>query len=336
MEFLASYGMFLIKILTVVIAILITLAGVIAIAGKNKKSAGGKLTIKNLNKKFDKYALAMAEACANKADLKALKKQLKTTHKGFSKRQRLFVIDFHGDIKASALNNLSEMITAIITSAKSNDECLLRLESGGGLVNAYGLAAAQLNRLKMANIRLTIAVDKVAASGGYMMACMADHLIAAPFAIIGSIGVIVQLPNFHRYLEKKNIDFEQLTAGQYKRTLTIFGENTKEGRKKLQTEIDDTHELFKEFITDHRDQLDMNTVATGEHWFAKRAINFNLVDAIQSSDDFLMHAKDKFALYQLHYKTKKPLLQRLGDKTQNSLLKLTQHNMHGGQDYIGY
>ena len=109
---------------------------------------------------------------------------------------------------------------------------------------AYGLAASQMQRIRDKKLKLTVCVDKVAASGGYMMAVVADKIIAAPFAVLGSIGVLAQVPNFHRLLKKHDVDFEMLTAGKYKRTLTMFGENTDKGREKFQEDIEDTHVLF--------------------------------------------------------------------------------------------
>jgi serine protease SohB len=186
----------------------------------------------------------------------------------------------------------------------------LRLENAGGAVHEHGFAASQLERLKQRGLRLTITVDKVAASGGYLMACAADRLVAAPFAIIGSIGVIVQLPNFHRLLEEKGVDFEQITAGRFKRTLTVFGENTEEGRSKLRDELEEVHDLFKRQVAERRPQLDMETVATGEHWFGTRALELDLVDAIGTSDDLLREAVETADVFEVTYKRHSPLPER--------------------------
>lgn len=222
-------------------------------------------------------------------------------------------------MKASGVESLRRAITAVLTTATPKDEVVLRLESAGGTMHGYGLASMQLARLRDANIPLTVCVDKVAASGGYMMACVANKIIAAPFSIIGSIGVIAQLPNFHRVLKAKHVEWEQIMAGQYKRTLTMLGENTREGRAKFQAEIDDAHELFKEFISTMRPQTDMQKVATGEHWFARRAIELNLVDTLSTSDDYLLNASNDHALYHVSYKQKKPLMDRVLSTAQNAI-----------------
>jgi serine protease SohB len=207
--------------------------------------------------------------------------------------------------------SLREEVTAVLTAAQAEDEVIVRLESAGGLVHGYGLAASQLLRIRDRRLKLTVAVDKVAASGGYMMACVADRIIAAPFAILGSIGVIAQLPNFNRLLKKHDVDFEQFMAGEHKRTVTLFGENTDKGRQKFQEEIEDVHALFKDFVKTHRPQVDLERVATGEHWFGARALESRLVDELRTSDDVLLDASASADLYEVVYTGKKPWLVRL-------------------------
>lgn len=228
-------------------------------------------------------------------------------------------MNFDGDIKASAVTALREEVTAILGVATPNDEVVVKLESAGGMVHAYGLAASQLARLRARKIPLTIIVDKVAASGGYMMACIGNKILAAPFSIIGSIGVIVQLPNFHRLLKEKNIDFEQLTAGQYKRTITLFGKNTEEGREKMHQEIEDIHHLFKNLIKEYRHELDVEKVATGEHWLGAQALDLKLVDELKTSDDYLFEQSKQANLYEVTYRMKKSFLEKLSAPV-NSLL----------------
>lgn len=310
MSFLLEYGLFLAKTATVVIAVLAVLVAILALKAKAKAEASGALHIEKLNEKYDELSDMMHDAIETKAEKKARAKKKKAIKKEEAQK-RIFVIRFDGDIKASEVDDLRETITAILLTAKSTDEVLLCLESGGGMVHGYGLAASQLQRLRDANIHLTVSIDKVAASGGYMMACVANTIIAAPFSIIGSIGVIAQLPNFHRLLEKNNIDFEQITAGDYKRTLTLFGKNTEEGRKKLQSEIDETHELFKTFVKTHRPQVHIDEVATGEHWFGTQAIFKNLVDELQTSDNYLLNKRESHDIYEIAFKIKLPLAKKL-------------------------
>lgn len=323
MHFLSEYSLFIAKALTVVLSILLAVLGVVLITSKVKeKEKAGKLTIQKINDKYQGYQEIIEDATYTKTEKKLAQKAHKKAQaklKGKHSRKRLFLLNFNGDIKASAVNSLREEITAILLNKKSNDEVLLCVDSPGGLVHAYGLAAAQIQRLKDEKIKVTIAIDKMAASGGYMIACLADHLIAAPFAIIGSIGVIAQLPNFHRWLEKNEIDFEQISAGQYKRTLTLFGKNTEEGRQKLQEEINDAHELFKAFITRYRPSVDIEQVATGEHWFAIRALELKLLDEIKTSDDFLLTAQHHSDIYQVKYELKKTFSQRIS-ATANMLI----------------
>jgi serine protease SohB len=243
---------------------------------------------------------------AFKQFLKSQKKQSKQK----DAKPSVFVLNFHGDIRGSAVASLRQEISAVLSVARPQDEVLLRLESSGGLVTAYGLAASQLTRIKEKKLKLTAAVDKVAASGGYMMACVADRIIAAPFAVLGSIGVIAQLPNFNRFLKKNDIDFEQFTAGEYKRTVTLFAENTDKAREKFRLELEDTHTLFKDFVKQHREGLDITQVATGEHWYGTRALELKLVDELRTSDDYLLELSRSADLFEVTYTRKHPLIAR--------------------------
>jgi serine protease SohB len=227
-------------------------------------------------------------------------------------RKRLFVLGFDGDIKASALSNLREEITAILQVAHKGDQVVVCLESPGGMVANYGLAASQLARLRSAGIHLTVAVDKVAASGGYMMACVGDRILAAPFAMLGSIGVVAQLPNFHRLLKRHDVDFELFTAGQYKRTVTMFGENTSEGREKFQDDLEEIHTLFQHFVSEYRPQLDIAKAATGEVWFGQRALDLGLVDELKTSDEYLTAHAQNADLYKVEYKEKRNIARKFG------------------------
>ena len=195
--------------------------------------------------------------------------------------------------------------------AQPQDEVLLKLDNSGGIVHEHGLAASQLQRIKDAKLNFTVSVDKVAASGGYMMACVANKIVAAPFAILGSIGVLAQLPNFNRLLDKAGVDFEQHTAGEYKRTLTMFGKNTDKEREKLKEDLQETHTLFRDFVVEHRPKLDMEKVATGEHWYGTQALKLNLVDEIKTSDDFLVDALETFDIYHIEMEEKKNLQEKV-------------------------
>ncbi len=315
MGFLIEYGMFLAKLGTIAILLVLVIGTVIMIIIRGKGDSG-HLSINNINDKYEAMGLMLSSQVLDKKSLKKYLKQHKQEHKEKEKkssdeRKKTFVLDFKGDIKASTVSSLREEITAILTIADKKDEVLVILESGGGTVHGYGLGASQLKRVKDKGIALTVAVDKVAASGGYMMACVADKIIAAPFAIIGSIGVLAQIPNFHRLLKKMDIDFEQVTAGDYKRTLTLFGENTDKDREKLKEELEDTHHLFKEFVKDNRAQVDIDKIATGEHWYGKRAIDLNLVDELITSDDYLTNAAKQADVFEIKYERKKPVTEKL-------------------------
>ena len=323
MEFFSEYGLFLAKAITIVVAVLVTAGGIVALIARSSghSEVQGRLDIRHLNENYDGMALALKSAILPKKAFKQFQKERKLHEKQREKteRRRVFVLNFHGDIRAAAVTSLREEVTAVLTAAQPEDEVLVRLESAGGLVHGYGLAAAQLLRIRDRRLKLTVAVDKVAASGGYMMACVADRIIAAPFAILGSIGVIAQLPNFNRLLKKHDVDFEQFMAGEHKRTVTLFGENTDKGRQKFQEEIEDIHSLFKDFVKNHRPQVDLERVATGEHWFGARALDCRLVDELRTSDDYLLDASAGADLYEIIYTGKKPWLARLLAQTGETL-----------------
>lgn len=315
MEFLYEYGVFFAKAVTIVIAIIVVIASVAAQAGKQKQSKG-QLSIESISEKLDAIVDYARETLMSKDELKALKKKEKKEKKQKSEQgtqsSNLFVIDFKGSMDAHEVDGLREEITAILSVANDNDEVLVKVESGGGVVHGYGLAASQLKRLKDKKLKLTISVDKVAASGGYMMACVADEIIASPFAIIGSIGVIAQLPNFNKVLKNNNVEFEQHTAGEYKRTLTMFGENTDAGREKFRQELEDVHGMFKQFVQEHRPDLNIADVATGEYWYGEKALELGLVDKIQTSDDFVLSANDSKKIFSVAFSNKKTMAEKLG------------------------
>lgn len=316
-EFLSSYGLFLLELVTVVGVVLV--AFVFAQSLSRRATQADGLRVEHLNKQFDRTEQQMQRALlskdlfrrARKLKRKADKRSRHARKSESGTKPRIFVLDFKGDVRASATASLRREVSAILGVANDGDKVLLRLENAGGAVHEHGLAASQLLRLKARGIELSVAVDKVAASGGYLMACVADRLMSAPFAIIGSIGVIAQLPNFHRWLESRGVDFEQLTAGPYKRTITVFGENTEQGRQKLKEEIADVHELFKAQIAEHRPQVDIERVSTGEHWYGIRALELDLVDEIRTSDDFLIEAARDTDLYHVRYKRRRTAIERL-------------------------
>lgn len=273
-----------------------------------------EIRVSHLNTRINEQRKKIAQTTASKLELLQLSQQFAKEARARKKNnQKVYVLDFKGDVQASAVENLREEITLILATAKAGrDRVVLRLESPGGMVHGYGLAAAQLVRLRDSGFHLTICVDKVAASGGYMMACIASEIISAPFAVVGSIGVVAQVPNFNRLLKEHNIDFELYTAGQYKRTVTMFGENTEEGKAKFEEELQQTHALFKHFVEKYRPQLNVEKVATGEHWYGEDALNLNLVDQLQTSDEYLLGLLPQHDVYVIQTRRKPTLGEKLG------------------------
>jgi serine protease SohB len=325
-EFLADYASFLAKTVTLVVAIVVILVTIATLRGKGRRRSAGQLQVTKLNDFYKALRERLEQSLLDKDRLKALRKEqtkaLKKDKKQAEPKSRVYVLDFDGDIKASATESLRHEITALLTLATEKDEVVLRLESGGGMVHSYGLASSQLARIRQAGIPLTICIDKVAASGGYMMACIGDKIISAPFAILGSIGVVAQLPNVNRLLKKHDIDFEVLTAGEYKRTLTVFGENTEKGREKFQQDLDITHALFKNFVANYRPQLAIDEVATGEIWLGVAALDKQLVDELKTSDEYIGERAKTAEVFHLHYVQRKSLQERMGMAASGSVDRL--------------
>jgi serine protease SohB len=352
LEFLAEYGIFLLKALTIVVSIILVVAGVAAASGKQKSSHDGHISINKINDDLEDYKQILEESLYDKDELKELekartkeekakekaekdkakadKKAGKTSDVAVSKeepeqldviKKRVFVLDFDGDIKASAADLMREEITAILTMARKEDEVVVRLESGGGMVHSYGLASSQLQRIKDKGIPLTVCIDKVAASGGYMMACIADKIVSAPFAIVGSIGVVAQLPNFSRLLKKHDIDFEMFTAGEYKRTVTMFGHNSAKAKDKFREDLEETHVLFKNHVSRFRPGLNIEEVATGDVWYGQDALENKLIDQLGTSDDYLVNACNDADVFEVSYEFKKSLQEKLGFAVQMGIEK---------------
>ncbi len=315
MDFLLEYAGFLARAVTVLIVIVVVLSVATSLRSRGRTKAG-ELHVSSLNEFYTDLKENIEYNVLDKAQLKAIKKankaKLQYDKKAAIEKKRVYVLNFDGDMQASAADNLRHEITALLSVAKPTDEVVLRLESGGGMVHSYGLASSQLARIRDAQIPLTVCVDKVAASGGYMMACIGDKILSAPFAAIGSIGVVAQIPNIHRLLKKNNIDVEILTAGDYKRTLTMLGENTEPAREKFKQELQTTHDLFKQFVARFRPQLDIDAVATGEVWLGTDAQRLALVDELQTSDEYISKQADEADIYLLEFTHKKSLQERVG------------------------
>lgn len=342
-ELLSEYGLFLAKIATVVIAI--AAVAVLIVNLSQRKRQRGELRLTRLSEQYQEMQETMAvslldahqqklwhkaEKKKRKQEAKAAKAKARESHQGAGK-PRAWVLDFKGSMDAHEVASLREEITAVLAVAKPQDQVVVRLESPGGVVHGYGLAASQLQRLREKQIPLTVAVDKVAASGGYMMACVADKIVAAPFSIIGSIGVVAQIPNFNRFLKNREIDIELHTAGQYKRTLTLLGENTDEGRQKFREDLNETHHLFKDFVKRMRPGLNVEEVATGEHWYGAQALEKGLVDKIGTSDDLLLELMKEYELVGVRFAQRKKLLDRFTGSAAESADRLLMRWLQRGQ-----
>ena len=359
MNWFSQYALFLAETATVVIAILSILIFILS-QRRKLSTVSGRLSVKDISQEYeqikDDILMSSMDEFEAKQYTKDLKKQKKLEKKqaklaikqkqnknnnqvtetnitdnpnlqikvatANSAKPKLFVLSFNGSMDAHEVEELRQEITAVLAIIKPEDQVVIKLESPGGVVHGYGLAASQLLRFRARNIPFTAVVDKVAASGGYMMACTANKIVAAPFAIVGSIGVVAQIPNFNRLLKKHDVDIELQTAGEYKRTLTMFGENTDEGRQKFKQELEETHLLFKDFVKEYRPNVDIEQVATGEHWFAAQAKDKGLVDQISTSDDFILSHLDTHKIISVSFQRKQKLSEKISKNVVKSVERL--------------
>lgn len=323
MEFLLNVGMFAAKAFLIVGAILVVFSFIFFSFGRIRQS--DSINVENLGDRYDHLKHVLQSQLLEKKAYKAFAKSEKKKRDEVKNKPRVFVLDFKGDLRANAVDRLREEISALLTIAQPTDEVVVKVESPGGLVSAYGLAASQLARIRDRQIRLTVAVDQVAASGGYMMACVADQILAAPFAILGSIGVVAQVPNFHRVLDKLNVEYHEVTAGEYKRTVSLLAPISAQGMEKFKAEIESTHVIFKSFVERYRPQVDIAKAATGEHWLGVQALELKLVDKIQTSDDYITSRLDSHEMVQLEYKERRSLTDKLSESlaysAENALLR---------------
>lgn len=330
-DYLFQLGLFAGKAFLIVLSITFILIIFVSVAYRMK--AKHELEVEVLNEKYDDLSDLIKQGTYSKDELKNEKKLTKKLKKKEETRQRAFVIDFEGDIKASSVSALREEVSSILKIAKKNDQVIVRLESPGGMVHGYGLAASQLKRFREHGIRLVACVDKVAASGGYLMACTAEKILAAPFAIVGSVGVLAQVPNFNRLLKKHDIDYQEITSGEFKRTISLLGEITPEGRKKFQEEIVDTHALFKEFVAQCRPQVDVQKIGTGEHWFGLRALELKLIDEIKTSDEYIMGLLDTHQVIRICYEAKKKLSEKIASAFSLAVRKGLDRSVEAIENY---
>ncbi|MDY0002158.1 MAG: protease SohB [Polyangia bacterium] len=340
MEFLTEFGLFFAKAVGLALVVFLLAWLLARLFSRGPRPAEGRLRVEKLNSRLKALRREIRARTLPGGAFKRLMKEERRSAKereakaesGAERRPRIYVLDFEGDLRASAIESLRQEVTAVLTAAEPGDEVVLRLDSGGGLVHAYGLAASQLDRLRARSLRLTVCVDRIAASGGYLMACVADRILAAPFAVVGSIGVVATVPNLSRLLDKHDVDVELHTAGQYKRTLTVLGKNTEEGRAKFKEQLEDAHGLFKAFLASHRPSLDLGRVATGEHWHGTQGLALGLVDALGTSDDLLLEASERADLFRISWERRQTIASRISGLVDSTARRLARSAWQSAHD----
>lgn len=321
MDSLIQFGIFFGKTLIIFVFIVALILIIASIAARAKQRP--QVEVEDINEKFSDISFLLRSVIRTKKAFKAEQKKIEESEKKLAEAEspNVFVLDFDGDLQATQVKELRDEVSAVLSIARPGDEAVVCVESPGGTVSGYGLAAAELVRLRKAGLKITICVDKVAASGGYMMACTAHRILAAPFAVVGSIGVLAQVPNFNRLLKEHNVDYEEMTSGEYKRTISFLGEITPKGREKFLEQLEDTHVLFKDWVKEYRPQLDIGTVGTGEYWYGKRAQELKLIDDIQTSTEYLHSLLPSSRLFKIKFSPRKKLSEKLSEAMGTAVTK---------------
>mmetsp|Transcript_9058 Transcript_9058/g.12909 ORF Transcript_9058/g.12909 Transcript_9058/m.12909 type:complete len:423 (-) Transcript_9058:25-1293(-) len=282
-------------------------------------------TFERINERYSKDSMALSKAMSTPSQKTQIKmpksllgdfnktsgarehsKEVKKSYNGTS-----IILELKGlDTMVAQAHDLNDKVSFLLeehrgkkentntTSLNSTDqtdselEVIILLESPGGSAAEYGLAAQQILRLRdEPGIQVTVIVDKVAASGGYMMACTSSpgRLYAAPFAVVGSIGVIGQTVNIHNALESWGVKPLVFRGGKHKAPVGLIGEVSEDGMKTIQKMIDKTHNAFKRHVLAARPKLakQIDDVATGDVWLGCDALDVGLIDRVITSDEYI-------------------------------------------------
>ncbi|WP_343192796.1 S49 family peptidase [Buchnera aphidicola (Taiwanaphis decaspermi)] len=301
MEFIYSYILFIIKTLSVLFFLhLFSKIIIIYILKKNDIYLNNTLKVELLNNHYKKL----------KNDLSFFQKKKIINQKNvYNKKSNLYILDYNDKIKKNKIKKLREEISSIILVAKKNDEVLLRLENTSDIVYEYGLVIAQLQRLRKKGIKLIISIDKIVSNGGYIIACVADHISASPFSIIGPINIVVNIPNIDKYTQTSNLN-NQLNDCNTFTKLTLIKNNTKIYVNKIFNKLDIKKYIRNSFIKDMRPSLNLNKIFNQNYWIGENAINEKLIDSINTSDDILFSKKDTHNLLKIKYVYKSNIVEK--------------------------
>ena len=222
-------------------------------------------------------------------------------------KSNLYYLEFEGDIQASEAAKLKQEILVCLQVAKPTDVFLILVESSGGSVSNYGDLYSVMEMIKKRGHTLWVAIDRVAASGGYLISLPADKIFATPFALIGSIGVLSEVPNFGGLLDKYGVKMEEYTAGERKMNISMFRENGEEQKEHHRKKLGKIHELFKAQLVKYRGGLiekkgvDIGELMEGDFWMGENAFELGLVDELKSSVEILLDEKDHFNILKVNY-----------------------------------
>lgn len=283
-----------------------------------------KIKLIQLNQQQEKHDKALIKVIGKSPGILSSIKNVIGKSEGIV-RKTAVLLSFNGDINATEVIEFGRAVSMIVQMKDLVSEVYIIINSGGGVVNGYGLLASEIERLHYSEIETYALIDQVAASGGYMAACVANHVVAAPFAYIGSIGVVSEMPNFNQILSDNGINIEQHTAGKSKRTVTPLGKITDEDRNEFKKKLERIHRSFINHVSHYRnindaDENKNSIIFSGDYWIAEETVELELglVDEISTSQEFLLDKMKEYNIIEITFqenKTKKSKLSLLNSLT---------------------
>jgi protease-4 len=200
--------------------------------------------------------------------------------------------DPFGDVTPSA----DDIVKGLRRAEKNNVRAiLLQINSPGGSAAASQEIYDELMRVREeTDIPIVASFGDVAASGGYYIACAANHIVSNPSTITGSIGVIIQSIKVFELFNEIGMQAVTVKSGQYKDLLSPFRETTEAERELLQSLVDSVFEQFLEVVVIGRDMPleELRPLADGRIFTGAQALELGLVDSLGNYSDAIAVAAE--------------------------------------------
>lgn len=283
---LLSLGQHMLIFALLLLAVMIAFALLGLLSRKNAQARGNKqAAAHNLTKVHPDLVYNLRAALANQPARNKLSRARPASGKVTA------VLRFEGDTMATGRQDFARMVDEVLHNKERIQRVIVVVNSPGGGVSVYGQMFAGMERMRNAGVDVTACVDTYAASGGYLMSVPAQRIIAAPFAMVGSIGVVSEFMNFNKLLRRLGVEPMTITAGELKRTVTPLSEVTEENKAAYKAQLEAIHRQFIAVVKKYR-EVDADRVCTGNHWTAAESVELklNLVDGLATSQEYLFEA----------------------------------------------